>query len=192
MNLSDQLGEDYGKNDIERLGNVLFDVKEKIDEKNYRIICELLLKVDKLVSHKQELPHLFTFNIVTTMINASDRVKDDLDHIVDNYNSDYVNEYDFEDEDDEVTIITNGYCKLYFKDETNILFVMGDTHSLIGLIGPTFSNTQGCKNYQSALNVSYAKHIKKVSDYIKDNIDYQWVKINETVFHPVMIRPWEP
>ena len=34
MNLSDQLGEDYGENDLERLGNVLFDVKEKIDEKN--------------------------------------------------------------------------------------------------------------------------------------------------------------
>ena len=192
MNLSDALGEDYGKNDMEKLGNVLFEVKEKIDEKNYRIICELLLKVDKLVNHKQELPHLFTFNIVTTIINASDRVKEDLDHIVDNYNSDYENEYEYEEEDEEITIITNGYCKLYFKDETTILFVMGDTRSLTGLIGPTFSNSQGCKNYQSAMNVAYAKHIKKVSDYVKDNIDYQWVKINRTELNPVLIRPWEP
>ena len=46
MNLSDALDAEYGKNPMEQLQNVLFETKEKLDEKTYRILCELMIKVD--------------------------------------------------------------------------------------------------------------------------------------------------
>tara|TARA_R110002153_G_scaffold272618_1_gene441571 strand:+ start:132 stop:521 length:390 start_codon:yes stop_codon:yes gene_type:complete len=123
------------------------------------------------------------------MINATDQIKEDLDGIPDNYNSDYENEHDWEDEDDIYSITTDIYCKIYLDNKTycSDSIIHCDFH---GVMEESFKNKKSYGNYQSCLNVGYEKHIKEVSKRIKDNIDYEWCKVKDTHIKYIEIKPW--
>ncbi len=190
MNLSDNLDAEYGKNPMEQLQNVLFETKDKIDEKNYLIICELLLKVDKMIEHKQDSLHCYSYKLVTPVICATDVIKRQLDYISDNYNSDYELEHEDDDEDNIEFVETTTYCKLYLKENTEAIITHDDRPYMKKLVRDAMKNPQSCKNYESSLSVVFALHSKKIHQTLKNHIDIEWTKQGKTIIVPTLIKPW--
>jgi len=186
--LSDALGPEYGKNDMEKLASVIFEAKEDIPETTYMLLNELLVKVDKMIEHVQDKAHWFHFRIITTLINATDNIKEDLDDMADNYNSDYEDHYDYDDEDNVQTIITQAHCKIYLKEEINAVMFLEDIHYIYGLLKESGKNKKSFDNYNNALIVAMNKQIKLVATAIKDNIDPEWVKVEKTAILPDFIK----
>lgn len=188
--MSASLDESYGKTPIEQLTNIMFEEKEKISSKTYGIICELLSKVDKQVVNEGTEPHCLKYMITSTLLNATDAVKEDLDYCADMYNSDYENEHDWECEDDGLTINTYGYAKIYLNHKETWLPVLDFYSDFLAIIEKSFKNKKSYTNYQTSMNVAYEKHIKELHAKIKDNIDYEWTKTKDTHIKYLSCRPW--
>ncbi len=190
MNLSDALDAEYGKNPMEQLQNVLFETKEKLDEKTYRIVCELMLKVDKMIEHPQNELHCYTFKLVTPIISATDVIKQQLDYMSDNYNSDYELEHEDDDEDNIEFVETTTYCKLYLKEKIQAIMTHDDRKYMKKIVRDAMKNPQSCKNYESSLSVIFALHSNKIHTILKNHIDIEWTKQGKTIIVPTIIKPW--
>ena len=190
MNLSDNLDAGYGKNPMEQLQNVLFETKDKLDEKTYVILCELLLKVDKMIEHPQEELHCYTYKLVTPIIAATDIIKSELDYVSDNYNSDFELEHEDDDEDNIEFVETTSYCKIYFKDRIEAIMTHDDRHYMKKLLRDALRNPKSCRNYESSISVAFALHSKKIHQILKNHIDIEWTKQGKTMIVPTLIKPW--
>tara|TARA_R110002020_G_scaffold118361_3_gene270593 strand:- start:4527 stop:5129 length:603 start_codon:yes stop_codon:yes gene_type:complete len=190
MNLSDALDPEYGKNPMEQLQNVLFETKDKLDEKTYRILCELMLKVDKIIEHPQEELHCYTFKLVTPIISATDIIKRQLDYISDNYNSDFELEHEEDDEDNIEFVETPTYCKLYLKEKMEAIMSHDDRKYMKKIVRDAMKNPNSCRNYESSLSVAFAIHSKKIHYILKNHIDVEWTKQGKTIIVPIIIKPW--
>lgn len=191
VKMSDTLDSSYGKNPMEQLTNIIFECKEGIDDNKYAIINELLLKVNGACSFNDDkVCHVLTFQLCSYLINATDQIKEDLDYMPENYNSDYEHEHDYEDDDDAYTITTDMYCKLYLDHKTYKALVLDFYSDFHSIIEESFKNKKSYTNYQTAINVGYEKHLKEVSKRIKDNIDYEWVKVKDTHIKYIRVSPF--
>tara|TARA_R110000851_G_scaffold85955_3_gene186751 strand:- start:152 stop:739 length:588 start_codon:yes stop_codon:yes gene_type:complete len=190
MNLSDNLEDEYGETPMEQLGNIMFETKDKLDEKTYRIICELLVKINDKIDKPLEIMHCYTFKMVTPIVCATDDIKQQLDYISDNYNSDFEDEHDDDDSEDADYVETTGYCKLYLKEATNLLMGFDPNTSIRELLRNAMKNPQSFRNYDSALNVLINVHNKKIHEVLKNHIDIEWTKQYKTCIIPTMIKPW--
>jgi len=190
IKMSDVLDESYGDTPIEQLSNLLFESKESMDNKNYTIINELLLKInDACDFNTNKIPHYLTFIISSVLVNATDQIKEDLDYMAENYNSDYEEEHDYEDEDDCFYINTPCLCKLYLNASNNKACVLDFYSEFHSVIEESFKNKKSYINYQTCMNVNYSKHIKEISNKIKDNIDYEWCKVKDTHIKYISLKP---
>ena len=191
MNMSDTLDKSYGDTPMEQLSNIIFECKENLDNNKYAIINELLLKVNNACSfNTNKVCHSLNFVISSEIFNASDQIKEELDYLDENYNSDFEDAHEWEDEDDGYSITTEVYCKIYLDNKTFktcVLDFYSDFHSIIE---ESFKNKKSYTNYQKSLNVGYTNHMKKISRGIKDNIDYQWCKIKDTHIKYLSVKPW--
>ena len=190
IKMSDSLDESYGNTPMEQLTNIIFECKEGIDSEKYAIMNELLLKVNKACNFESgATPHYFNFRIQTILINATDAIKEDLDYCADNYNSDYEDYHDWEDEEDLFYINTDIHCKIYLDYATNRTCLLDFYSDFHDIIESSFKNKKSYVNYQTCLNVGYEKHLKEVAKRVKDNIDYEWVKIKETHVQYLSVKP---
>lgn len=113
MNMSDTLDESYGNTPMEQLSNITFESKENVDCHECAIINELLLKVNNACSfNTNKVCHSLNFVISSEIFNASDQIKEELDCLDENYNSDFEDEHEWEDEDDGYSITTEVHCKI--------------------------------------------------------------------------------
>tara|TARA_R110002072_G_scaffold231120_3_gene388475 strand:- start:1837 stop:2427 length:591 start_codon:yes stop_codon:yes gene_type:complete len=190
MNLSDNLAVEYGNTAWEQLSNILFETKEKLDNKNYTIICELLVKVDKMLDHPLTKLHSYHFKLVTPIYTATDTIKEQLDYTHDNYNSDFELEHDDEEEDDIQFIESESYCKIYLKEDTESLMVFDSIKEMKNIIRNSMKNPKSCKNYESSLSVLFTKHSNEIHQSLKNHIDIEWTKIGKTLIVPTLIKPW--
>ena len=189
MSLSSKLDDSYGRNDMEKLCSVIFEAKDKMPETTYLLISELLLKVDKMIAHEQNESHYLYYEIVTPLINATDQIKNDLDYVADNYNSDYEEVHDYDDEDNVQYIKTKTHCRIYLKEKLTAILLVNDMVSIFDYLKDSQKNEKSFCNFYHSLNVATNKHIKKVSIALKDNIDTEWVKCGDTLIAPYMIKP---
>ena len=190
VKMSDKLDSSYGDTPMEQLTNIIFECKEGIDNNKYAIINELLLKVNNACSFETDtVAHSLNFQICSYMVNATDQIKEELDYTAENYNSDYENEHEWEDDDDAFYITTDIYCKIYLKHKTYKQIVLDFYSDFHSIIEDSFKNKKSYRNYQTALNVGYGKHIKEISCRIKDNIDPNWVKVKDTHVKYFSLKP---
>tara|TARA_R110000822_G_scaffold104844_5_gene232002 strand:+ start:947 stop:1528 length:582 start_codon:yes stop_codon:yes gene_type:complete len=189
MSLSENLDDSYGRNDMEKLSSVIFETKEHLPETTYMLISELLLKVDKMIDHPLLEPHYLFYEIVTPLINATDQIKKELDYVGDNYNSDYEELHDYDDEDNVQYVKTKSHCKIYLKEKLTAILLVNDIVDIFEYLKDSQKSEKSFCNFYHSLNVATNKHVKKVASALKDNIDTEWVKCDDTLIAPYMIKP---
>ena len=189
--LSDALDVSYGNTPLEQLTNIIFENKEKLDDKNYAVMNELVLKINNQIMSNNNICHWFCFEICTELINATDDIKEQLDDCSETYNSDYENEYETEDVDDIQCIKTTGMCKLYLDTKVYSHEFLDSYMDFHDHIKEALCHDKSYMNYQASMSVLNNLHSKKIVKFVKDNIDYRWLKVVDTYVKYISLLPLE-
>lgn len=192
MNCCHALDESYGDTPMEQLTNVIFENKEKFDNKQYTILNELLLKVNDRCNFNVGKAHYVDFYLISNMFNATDDVKDRLDYCNENYNTEYEDEFnDDENYMDYETVITKGRCKVYLDTLETVENTIDFYDDFISILDKSFKSDKSYSNYHTAVRIAIEKHVKEVSLKLKDNIDYQWMRVRDCSLAYSKISPVE-